>query len=97
MVEGVKTRKAVVTLESTDLKNQSSLVRIILQEGRYHQVKKMFEAVNHPVKRLTRVRFGNIVLDKLQEGQVRELTIHEQKLLRVLATQKPATPAAPKN
>lgn len=97
MVEGVKTRKAVATLESTDLKNKSSLVRIILQEGRYHQVKKMFEAVNHPVKRLTRVRFGNIVLDKLQEGQVRELTIHEQKMLRVLATQKPATPIAPKN
>ncbi len=72
-------------IEETDYKNQSTLVRIILTEGRNHQVKLMFEAIGYPVKRLTRVRFGCLELGDLKEGEVRSLTIHEVKTLRELA------------
>ncbi|MDD4212975.1 MAG: pseudouridine synthase [Bacilli bacterium] len=89
LIDGVKTRRSWTYLDSTDLKNNSALVRIVLREGRYHQVKKMFEAINHPVKRLTRIRFANIVLENLQEGEVRELSIHELKHLRLQAEQSP--------
>lgn len=90
--KGLKTEKteylpALCDIESIDKRNQSSLVRIILTEGQNHQVKEMFEAIGFPVKRLTRVRFGNISVDNLPEGAVRSLTIHEVKQLRVLATQ----------
>ena len=83
-IEGKKTRKARTFLESIDSKNQSSLVKIIIVEGRNHQVKKMFAAVGHKVKRLTRMRFGNIEINDLKEGQVRKLTIHELKTLHSL-------------
>lgn len=85
IIDDYKTRPAVVKIDSFDRKNNSSLVRIIIREGRYHQVKKMFESVGFPVKRLTRVRFGNLTLDDLQEGMVRELTVHEVKQLYVLS------------
>lgn len=82
-IGGYVTRPCRCLLESVDKKNNSSLVRITLQEGKYHQVKKMFESVGFPVKRLTRVRFGVITIDGLAEGEIRELTIHEIKTLLV--------------
>lgn len=82
-IGGYITRKCQCTLDSIDKKNNSSLVKIVLQEGKYHQVKKMFEVVGFPVKRLSRVRFGIIDLNGLAEGQVRELTVHEVKQLLV--------------
>ena len=84
-IGGYTTRKCQVTLESIDKKNNSSLVSIILQEGKYHQVKRMFEAIGFPVKRLTRIRFGSITAEGLKEGEVRELTPHEVKQLLVSA------------
>lgn len=84
-IDGVKTRPAKVKLESIDRKHKSSLVRIVLTEGRYHQVKKMFLEVGHPVKRLSRVRFGNLTLEGLPEGSVRPLAIHELKQLYALS------------
>jgi len=68
-------------IETIDKENNSSLVRVIIQEGKYHQVKRMLEAVGHQVKRLTRVRFGIVSLGNIKEGEVRELTIHEVKSL----------------
>ena len=49
--------------------------RVTLQEGRYHQVKRMFAACSNRVETLHRERIGNIVLDAgLAPGQWRELT-----------------------
>ena len=80
-VKGHKYLPALVQIESVDYKNQSSLVSIIITEGHYHQVKEMFASVNHPVKRMNRVRFGNITIDGLKEGEMRALTPHEVKVL----------------
>lgn len=81
-----KTRKCRAYIKSIDTKNKSSLVGIILQEGKKHQVKQMVEAVGHKAKRLTRIRFGCITIEGLKEGDVRELTIHEVKSLLVDAS-----------
>ena len=70
-------------MKSIDRKNKSSLVAIILKEGKYHQVKEMFAAIGYPVKRLTRIRFGNLTTEGLKEGEVRELKPHEIKKLLV--------------
>lgn len=78
-----KTRKCKAYIKSIDSKNNSSLVGIILQEGKKHQVKNMMDAIGHKVKRLTRIRFGCVNIDGLKEGDIRELSIHEVKTLIV--------------
>jgi 16S rRNA pseudouridine516 synthase len=53
-------------------------VLLTIQEGRYHQVKRMFAAIGNHVKQLHRTRIGNIILDKqLGEGEWRYLTEDE--------------------
>ena len=80
---GYKTRKCRAYIESLDNKNKSSLIGIVLQEGKKHQVKNMVAAIGHKAKRLTRIRFGCISIEGIKEGEIRELTIHEVKTLLV--------------
>lgn len=82
-IDGYITRKCRVYLDSVDRNNNSSLIRMILQEGKNHQVKRMIKAIGLEVKRLTRIRFGNITLEDLPEAGIRELKIHEVKTLLV--------------
>lgn len=57
-------------------------VLLTLVEGRYHQVKRMFEAVGNQVVRLHRPQFGPLTLGDLPEGGVRPLTPEEEAALR---------------
>jgi 23S rRNA pseudouridine2605 synthase len=50
---------------------------IILHEGRKRQIKRVAKQLGHPVKRLIRVRIGNIQLGNLQPGEWRWLTERE--------------------
>jgi len=47
--------------------------RVIVREGKYHQVKRMFAAVGKPVRRLVRVRIGPVRLDGLKVWESRML------------------------
>ena len=52
--------------------------RLIIHEGRYHQIKRMMEALQNEVVFLKRIRMKNLLLDEnLQLGQSRELTAQE--------------------
>lgn len=86
-IDGYKTQKCKAYMASIDKKNNSSSVGIIIREGKYHQVKQMFAAIGHPVKRLTRISFGEITVEGLAEGEIRELTPHEIKRLIVQSQQ----------
>ena len=81
-IEGKMTAKAKVKV----LKNfgEDSILDIELFEGRNRQVKKMCEAVNHPVKKLKRISFGEIELGGLDVGNWRYLTEEEMKYLNKL-------------
>jgi 23S rRNA pseudouridine2605 synthase len=57
-------------------------VELTIHEGRKRQVRRMLEAVGHPVIALERVRFGPLWLGKLEEGQHRRLTAPEIEKLR---------------
>ncbi len=81
IINGHQTLPSLVDIDSVDRKNNSCLVRITITEGINHQVKEMFASIGHEVKKLTRVRFGNIRIDDLHEGEVRRLTPHEVKVL----------------
>ncbi len=58
-----------------------SLLRIVIHEGRNRQVRRMCEAVGHPVRRLVRTRIGSLVDRTLAPGQWRELTVAEARTL----------------
>jgi 23S rRNA pseudouridine2605 synthase len=60
----------------------SSLLELTLHEGRKHQVKRMCEAVGHPVRRLHRSRYAGLDLRRLEAGQWRELEAGEVAALR---------------
>lgn len=54
---------------------------ITLTEGKYHQIKRMLEAVDNKITYLERISFGDILLDpSLERGQWRYLTKEEEKI-----------------
>ena len=55
--------------------------RVVIREGKHHQVKRMFRAVGREVKRLFRVRLGPLELGGLAPGEARELTPEEARSL----------------
>lgn len=84
-LEDGKTAPAKVKLLSTDKKKQTSIVEIIIHEGKNRQVRRMFEAIGHEVLKLKRERYGILTLTGLRAGEARELTTHEMKQIRALA------------
>ncbi len=70
-------------LEILEATEEGSEVMVTIQEGKYHQVKRMFEAVGKIVVYLQRVEFGTLKLDEdLEEGEYRELTEEEINILK---------------
>ena len=65
-------------LEILSAGEESSIADVILTEGKFHQVKRMFAAVGHPLTGLSRLRIGCVALDEsLSPGQYRKLTEEE--------------------
>lgn len=78
-IEDYTTAPALVkVLENYGTKTK---LEITIHEGRNRQVRKMCEAIGHPVIRLKRVAYGSLALGKLKPGQWRYLTESERKQL----------------
>lgn len=91
VIEGRRTAPARVRLihvRDTESGSQA-MVEIALHEGRQRQVRKMFDAVGHPVVRLRRVAIGPIADDALRPGDYRELTSAELARLQRAAGLRP--------
>ncbi|MEQ2528191.1 23S rRNA pseudouridine(2605) synthase RluB [Bacillaceae bacterium CLA-AA-H227] len=88
-LEDGKTAPAKAKVISIDKKKQTAIVELAIHEGRNRQVRRMFEAIGHPVMKLKRESYGFLTLKGLNVGDMRELTPHEVKQLRALATTKP--------
>jgi 23S rRNA pseudouridine2605 synthase len=75
-------------VQARPAKGANSWLQVVLQEGRNHEVKRMFESQGLQVTRLIRIRFGPIPLDEnLKKGQSRLLTQKEVKALNLLVRQ----------
>jgi 23S rRNA pseudouridine2605 synthase len=61
---------------------RATLLQLTLHEGRKHQVKRMCEAIGHPVRRLHRSRYAGLDLEGLGPGRWRRLTVEEVAALR---------------
>jgi 23S rRNA pseudouridine2605 synthase len=75
---------------------QPSLLRVTIHEGRNRQVRRMCDAVGHPVVRLVRTRIGPLRDPALKPGTWRSLTIDEVRALSKAAIAPATTPNKPK-
>lgn len=80
-LDGVMTKPAQVFIDSYDKKYNTTLVRIIITEGKNRQVRRMFEEIGYEVKKLRRVRFACVSTEGLVKGEYRALKPHEVKKL----------------
>ncbi len=74
---------------------EPSVLRLTIHEGRNRQVRRMADAIGHPVRRLVRVRIGPITDRSLRPGDWRPLTVGEVKALAEAT--KPVDPSKPPN
>lgn len=69
---------ALMDILSYDADADTSEVEVTIHEGKFHQIKKMFEALQSEVLYLKRLRMGPLQLDQsLQPGEYRRLTLQE--------------------
>ena len=82
---GVFIEKDVKSMPATLERISGDKVYLTIQEGKFHQVKKMFHAVGLEVIYLKRMSMGGLELDKnLKEGEFRPLTLDEINYLKGL-------------
>ncbi len=81
-IEEFRARGAQLRVVAT--RREESIVDLTVHEGKHRQVRRMFEAVGHPVVALTRLRFGPIRLGDLPPGRSRPATDRELAQLRSL-------------
>ncbi|MCQ2462360.1 MAG: rRNA pseudouridine synthase [Clostridia bacterium] len=84
--DGSVCMSAVLTLLED---GETPLVKVILKQGMYHQIKRMFASCGNRVIALKRIQIGGVTLDsKLKEGECRLLTADEIKKLTQMEEQK---------
>lgn len=81
VIDGVKTAPSKVKIKKIDKKANTSIVEIMIYEGRNHQVKNMFKALGYEVEKLRRDRVLFLTCDGLPTGEYRFLSIKEVKRL----------------
>lgn len=80
--DGFLCQPAELDILEVDESNQTSRIQVTIHEGKFHQVKRMFEAVDKKVTYLKRLSMGPIILDeKLALGAYRSLTEAEMDSL----------------
>ena len=95
-LDGRRTMPAEVRLLNKDPEADGVLL-ITIREGRNRQVRRMCEAVGHPVDRLKRTRIGPIGDRKLRPGEWRELSPEEVRKLRSIARPKEERDQTPRS
>ena len=90
-LDGKRTLPAEAELLTRGRTDRDGVIRLTIREGRNRQVRRMCEAVGHPVQKLKRTSFGPLRDRYLKPGTWRELTAVEISLLRNLAGREALT------
>ena len=81
LLENKKTAPAKLRIKRKNKRN--TVIIITIHEGRKRQVKKMFQAIGHPVQSLKRLAYGELGLNNIQEGKYKIL--HQKDIKRVFS------------
>jgi pseudouridine synthase len=84
-LDGKRTLPATVIVLNSGRRDADGVVLITIKEGRNRQVRRMLEAVGHPVDRLKRTKIGPISDRKLPVGAWRDLSAEEVRRLKSIA------------
>lgn len=76
-LEDGKTAPAMARVIGFDRRTAVSRVELTIHEGKKRQVRRMFDALNHPIQRLARIRIGEVTITGLEPGHWRMLTKSE--------------------
>ena len=99
VLDGRKTAPAQIEIikQVESSSGGDAILSVLIHEGRNRQVRRMCEAVGHPVSRLKRVRIGPITDDDIRPGEFRDLSDKEIAALKREAALEPAKrkPAEP--
>ena len=98
LVDGERTQKARISLKRTmaGRKGEQSVLEVVIYEGRNRQVRKMCDAIAHPVAKLRRVRIGTISDSRLRPGDFRDLTAPEVRALMAGGSEAPSEKKRPR-
>ena len=88
LLDGSKVYPSRVKLKKIYKKSLTSIVEITIHEGKNHEVKRIFESIDHEVLKLKRESFAFIGLGNLKSGERRMLTTKEVRQLKNLARYK---------
>jgi pseudouridine synthase len=91
-LDGRRTLPAEVRLVG---RSHDAVLQITIREGRNRQVRRMLEAVGHPVQKLKRTRIGPLADRRLKAGEWRDLSDAEVRTLKDLADRPAPRPARP--
>ena len=91
VIDGRRTEAADITLRPHARDAKEATLVVTIREGRNRQVRRMCEAVGHPVTHLKRVAIGPIKDSTLKVGRWRELRPEEVERLRRAAAHKPSS------
>lgn len=85
-IDNYKTKPSKARIKKYDKKTDTSIVELIIHEGRNHQVKKMFNSIGYDVLKLKRERISFLSVTDLKSGEYRKLNPKEVKKLYNEAT-----------
>jgi pseudouridine synthase len=97
-VEGQRTQPARVHIRRVlpGKRGDQTVLEIVIHEGRNRQVRRMADAIAHPVARLKRVRIGHVTDPSLRPGDFRDLTPAEiRDLMKGAPRRQPSRPKPP--
>jgi 23S rRNA pseudouridine2605 synthase len=86
---------APATVRVLGARGDATALEVTIHEGRNRQVRRMCDAVGHPVVRLVRTRVGPVRDERLRPGQWRDLTVAETRALYASASPEPASTPPP--
>jgi len=78
-VDGIKTSKGKAKVLKYDKEKKTTVIELVIHEGKNHQVKKMFEALSYEVMKLKREKIAFLDLKGLKPGEYRRLAPKEIK------------------
>jgi 23S rRNA pseudouridine2605 synthase len=94
-LDGRRTLPADVSLLNKGRTDREGVLAITIREGRNRQVRRMCEAVGHPVRKLIRVGIGPLSDRGLRPGSWRDLTAQELRVLKQTAAWEAPKPGTP--